>query len=278
MKKIREIHKISQEIFLRLTGVSQKTFEEMYTLLEEDSNAQENSKAKTGRPHEIGGLKEHLLLLLIAYRSYLTQEILGYLLFNVDKSTICRSLKRIEKIALDALGIKKNQTLKKEELEALIVDCTEQRIERPKAKKEQTRYYSGKKKTHTKKTEVIITEDKKIVYVSDSHEGSKHDLSIRRESRQFEQGHLYADGAYIGYDKEHKGVLDFPYRKPKGRELDEEEKEYNRGISRFRVRIEHVFGQLKIFKSLSERYRYLRDDYNNKFQIIAGINNLKTGF
>jgi hypothetical protein len=78
--------------------------------------------------------------------------------------------------------------------------------------------------------------------------------------------------------KSHKGLIDFPYRKPKNRELDEEEKEYNRGISRFRVRIEHILGQLKIFKCLSERYRYPRKNYNLKFNIIAGISNLKNGF
>jgi len=278
MKKDIKIHKISQEIFQRLSGVSKKTFENMINLLEEDWETQENSKAKQGRPQKIGSLKEHLLLLLIAYRSYLTQEFLGFLLFDVDKSTICRSLKRIEKIAVSKLGIKKNKQLKKEELEALIVDCTEQSIERPKDKKKQKKYYSGKKKRHTMKTEVMIGEDKKILYVSDSHEGSKHDLRIRRESRQFPEGHIYGDGAYTGYEKEHKGLLDFPYRKPKDRELDAEEKEYNQGISRFRVRIEHVFGQMKIFKCLSERYRYPRENYNLKFNIIAGINNMKNGF
>ncbi len=46
----------------------------------------------------------------------------------------------------------------------------------------QKKYYSGKKKRHTMKTEVIIGENKKILYVSDSHDGSKHDLRIRRES------------------------------------------------------------------------------------------------
>jgi hypothetical protein len=202
MKKNIKVHKISQEIFQRLSGVSKKTFEDMINLTEEDWKNQENLKTKTGRPHEIGGLKEHLLLLLVAYRSYVTQEFLGVLLFNVDKSTICRSLKRIEKIALDRFGIKKNNALKKEELEALIVDCTEQRTQRPQDKTEQKRYYSGKKKTHTQKTEVIIGEDRKILCVSDSHEGSKHDLSIRRESRQFPEGHIYGDGAYVGYDKE----------------------------------------------------------------------------
>jgi DDE superfamily endonuclease len=278
MKKNIRIDRIRQETFQRLSGVSKKTFEDMINILEEAWCKQENLKAKAGRPHEIGGLQEHLLLLLVAYRSYLTQEFLGFLLFRVDKSTICRSLKRIETIALDKLGIKKHKKLRKEELEALIVDCTEQAIERPKGNEKQKIYYSGKKKRHTMKTEVLIGEDKKILYVSDSHEGSKHDLSVRRESRQFPDGHIYSDGAYVGYDKEHKGLIDFPYKKPKGRELDEEEKEYNRGISRFRVRIEHIFGQLKIFKCLSERYRYPRENYNLKFNIVAGINNVKNGF
>ncbi len=113
--------------------------------------------------------------------------------------------------------------------------------------------------------------------MSDSHAGSKHDLTIRRESEQIPDGHFYADGAYQGYDKEHN-LIDFPYRKPKNGELDKEEKEYNRAISRFRVKIENVFGQMKVFKSLSETYRYPLKSYNHKFNIIAGITNLNNGF
>lgn len=277
MKKIIEIKKINQEIFKRLCGVSRGNFEKMIELLKKDWHKQEMKKCKAGRPYEIGGLEEHLLLLLIAYRTYLTQEFLGNLLFKVNKSTICRSLKRIEKIALKKLAIKKNPKLDKETLQALIVDCTEQAVQRPQDYETQKWHYSGKKKRHTRKTEVIIDKNKRIISVSGSHGGSVHDLTIRRRSTPFKEAHFYTDNAYQGYDKEHPSV-DFPYKKSKNHPLTDEEKEYNHAISRFRVRIEHVFGQMKVFKSLTETYRYPRKNYNKKFNIIAGITNINNGF
>jgi hypothetical protein len=42
--------------------------------------------------------------------------------------------------------------------------------------------------------------------------------------------------------------------------------------------VEHVFAQIKTFKILSDRYRNKRRRYGIKFNIIAGIVNLKNGF
>ena len=57
-----------------------------------------------------------------------------------------------------------------------------------------------------------------------------------------------------------------------------EEKEYNRALSRVRITIENIFGDIKTFKILADRYRNKRKRYNVKFKIIAGIVNLKNGF
>ena len=47
--------------------------------------------------------------------------------------------------------------------EALIIDCTDQPIQRPSWK--QQSWYSGKKKRHTIKTEIVITENGRIVSI-----------------------------------------------------------------------------------------------------------------
>jgi len=56
------------------------------------------------------------------------------------------------------------------------------------------------------------------------------------------------------------------------------EKEYNTALSRIRVKIENIIGDLKTFRILSDRYRNKRKRYGVKFNIIAGIVNLKNGF
>lgn len=60
--------------------------------------------------------------------------------------------------------------------------------------------------------------------------------------------------------------------------LSLEEKEYNRGLSSFRVRIENKIRELKIFRIIGERYRNKNRGYGLKFGIVAGLVNFKNGF
>ena len=57
-----------------------------------------------------------------------------------------------------------------------------------------------------------------------------------------------------------------------------DEKEYNHGLSRFRVRVEHKIAQIKRFRMLSDRFRYPRPTHAAKFAIVAGIVNILAGF
>ena len=102
------------------------------------SNHPQKRKRVSGRPYEIGGLQEHLLLLLIYYRTYATYLVLSQL-FQVDEATICRAIWRISPLAQRLLQIKPERLFQSDELKLMIVDATEQRIERPKNQRD---YYS----------------------------------------------------------------------------------------------------------------------------------------
>ena len=113
---------------------------------------------------------------------------------------------------------------------------------------------------------------------SKSHPGTYHDFEIRKQgSLLSENSRAYGDSGYQGLDKLHKAT-GIPYKKLKNGELTMEEKEYNGGLSRFRVRVENKIRELKIFRIISERYRNKRKRYGLKFNIIAGIVNFKSGF
>lgn len=263
--------------FRRLTGVSVTTFDTMLAQLRGRWDKLQANKLKSGRPCETGGLEDHLLIMLIYYRCYVTQEFIGFF-YHVDKSAICRAIKRVEKVAKPVLGVKREPRITREEAEALIIDCTEQPIHRPKNDTVQKRYYSGKKKRHTMKNEYVVTKDGRIASVSPSQPGSRHDLAVRRAGPKLPRdARVYGDSAYQGYDKEHDGI-DYPYKKPKGGKLTEEEKEYNRGLSRFRVRVEHKIGQVKRFRIVSDPFRNPRGTHRTKTSIIAGIVNMECGF
>jgi DDE superfamily endonuclease/Helix-turn-helix of DDE superfamily endonuclease len=267
----------SSPSFVRLTGVSVTTFNAMLKQLTGPWEKLQRRKAKSGRPWDVGGLEDHLLIMLIYYRCYITQEFLGYF-YHVNKSAICRAIQRIEKIAKPLIGVGRKPKISREEAEALIVDCTEQPIQRPGTDAKQQQHYSGKKKRHTMKNEYIITRKGRIASVSPSHPGSHHDLAIRRNGPRLpKKARLYADSAYQGYDKEHRD-LEFPYKKPKGGKLTDDEKEYNRGLSGFRVRVEHRIGRTKRFRIASERFRNPLQTHHTKVSIIAGLVNLEDGF
>ena len=263
--------------FLRLTGVTVAVFDEMLSRLRGPWTAAQHRKAKSGRPWEVGGLDDHLLIMLIYYRCYVTQEFIGFF-YDVDRSVICRSIKRIEILAKPLFGVRRMPKITRKEAEAMIVDCTEQPIYRPGTEPAQTEHYSGKKKRHTLKTEYIITRKGRIASASPSYPGSHHDLTVRRAGpRLHARAHLYGDSAYQGYDKEHSNI-DFPYKKPKKGELTGEEKEYNRGLSGFRVGVEHGIGRTKRFRIVSDRYRNPRRTHHTKTSIVAGMVNMNAGF
>lgn len=186
--------------FRRLTGVSIAPFDEMLTQLRGPWAAAARRKAKSGRPWEVGGLEDHLLVMLLYYRCYVTQEFIGFF-YQVDRSVICRAIKRIEAHTKPLFAVRRQPRISRAEAEALIVDCTEQPIQRPGCNARQEAYYSGKKKRHTLKTEYTVTAQGRIASVSPSHPGSRHDLRIRRDGPSL-PGHAraYADSAYQGYE------------------------------------------------------------------------------
>ena len=191
---------------------------------------------------------------------------------------ICRAIRRIEAQVKPLFALGREPRVGAEEAEALLIDCTEQPIQRPKDQAAQRAHYSGKTKRHTVKTEYVVTAKGRIVSVAPSRPGSEHDLTIRRAGPplpQHARGH--ADSAHQGYDKDHPD-LDIPYKKPKGGDLTAEEKDYNRGLSSFRVAIEHRIGRTRRFRILCDRYRNPRHTHHTKTSIIAGLVNVEAGF
>ena len=262
-------------IFNRLFGVSVSQFDEILLKIEPQWEKQViNLYKRPGRDYKLE-LADMLLMLMLYYRSYITQMFIGFL-FGIDDSRVCRIIQKLEPILAKEMALTKTKHLSKEDLESLIIDATEQPIERP--QKNQKKYYSGKKKRHTIKTEIRITRKGRIVHVSRSRRGAMHDFALHKEEPPIPpESRAFVDSGYQGLDKLHQAT-ELPYKATKTKQLDKEEKEYNHALSRFRVIVENVIGDIKTFKILSDRYRNKRKRYGIKFNIIAGIVNLKNGF
>lgn len=254
----------------RIAGIKYESFKKLVSRLNRPWRAAQRRKRVAGRPYGIGDLSEHLLLLLIYYRTYTTHLFLAQI-FHVDETTICRAIRRIAPLAERVLKIKPERLLTENDLQLLIVDATEQRIERPKNQRD---YYSGKKHAHTIKTEIITDPNGRILRVSKPYEGRVHDFEIRKEEGALPAVPVLADSGYQGLQNEHSAGVILPKKKPKNGSLSASEQARNTKLARCRIVIEHTFAHLKKWHILAARYRGHLDLYAQIFQTIAGIYNL----
>lgn len=125
--------------------------------------------------------------------------------------------------------------------------------------KKQCKYYSGKKKKHTLKVQIVADEKTlKILCISFS-EGKKHDFKLFKDSELHFLNDILilADTGYLGITKIHANSQT-PKKSSKKHPLTSDEKAYNFAISRRRIYIEHINRYIKRFKILSSRYGFVK--------------------
>lgn len=215
-------------IFIRLFGVSVTQFELILARVEPLWQQKVLSQYKRpGRDYKLD-VADMVLMLLLYYRSYTTQLFVGFL-FGVDDSRVCRIIKKLEPLLAKVMALPNKKYLSRQEVESLIIDATEQPIERP--KKGQKPYYSGKKKRHTLKKEIRVTRGGRITRASKARPGSIHDFQVyKMEPPIPKDTRAFADSGYQGLDKLHTQT-ELPYKATKTKPLDDEEKEYNQAVN-----------------------------------------------
>ena len=114
-------------------------------------------------------------------------------LFDLDQSTI-RDIQKIEPLVRKCVPIpQKMHRLSKrlhtpEELEKYFpgflsfTDCTEQHIPRPKNKTRRKAYYSGKKKIHAVKTQIMVNNHGIILHKSSHKKGKRQAYNIYKKN------------------------------------------------------------------------------------------------
>src|SRR3954470_22073338 len=131
-------------------------------------------------------LRDRFLMLLVYYRLYITYTLSGFL-FDLDQSTVCRDIQKIEKLIRECVPIPQKiygitKRLKTtEEVEQYFpgflafIDSTEQQIPRPTDNKRRKIYYSGKKKKHTVKNQLMVNNHGYILHKVGYKKGRRHD-------------------------------------------------------------------------------------------------------
>ena len=236
---------------------------------------EEEKKARAGRPSVFGSLEDKLLCLMLYYRTYITHTFLGYL-FGVHNANVCRLFKVIEPFVAKTITIKKDRTLSQDKVMAILADVTEISTQRP--QKKQKAKYSGKKKRHTLKSELGMTEDGKIIHLSKVYGGRTHDFTIRKKEKPFCRDCVkVVDSGFQGLQKREQNVW-LPFKGTKKKPLTTEHKSHNKALAQLRIKIENKIGEMKVFQLLSQRYRNFQKKLHLRLNIIAGLVNMKHGF
>ena len=144
----------------------------------------------------------------------------------------------------------------------------------PSALKKQKKFYSGKKKRHTHKSQLVVDGANGEIICTAHGKGREHDFRIFKTSkvRLRQDIECIGDKGYQGIQKLH-GNSRIPKKKPRGGKLSYEEKKSNQELARIRVLGEHVNRQLKVFKILSVTYRNRRKRFSLRFNLIAALYN-----
>jgi DDE superfamily endonuclease len=142
--------------------------------------------------------------------------------------------------------------------------------------KKQKQFYSGKKKRHTIKAQLIMHYKTKMILSTALAHGRVHDMELfkRHHKKQRFNALMMVDKGYQGLQALGIRCL-IPFKASKKMPLVFMHKQINREIAKRRMRIEHVNGKLKVFKILAERYRSRRKRMGLRLNLIAAIYNVE---
>jgi transposase len=294
-----------------LIGMALSEFDELFAEFENihterQSGIQHTRHHKLKRQRVVGagrkykyGLRDRLLMTLFWLRAYMTFELLGFF-YDLDKTNIEDNLKGV----LNTLEAMTNFNFERPSAERtklrsvqevmdafpdvrLIIDAKEQRIERPANKKDkdgkvqdrQKPYYSGKKKTHTLKNQIAVAPNGRIEDASESVPGgANHDLTLLRQTDLLAK--LANDEAAM-MDKGYDGIcadypdkkLYLPFKARRNHPLTQDQKAYNRFLSKYRIVVEHTNAQLNNYQVLAQRFRHQLAQHTRIFRIVCGLIN-----
>ena len=235
-------------------------------------------------------VKNRFLMLLVYCRLYITYTLAGFL-FDLDQSSVCRDIQKIEPLVRECVPIpqKMHKITKRlrtpEEVEQCFpgfiafVDCSEQQIPRPKTKKEGKTYYSGKRKRHTVKTQLMVNNKGLIIHKTEHKKGKRHDYDIYKKNHPAAPKQVVSvfDLGYLGVEKDHPEQLSsLPYKKKRSQELSAEEKERNKSHSRKRIVIEHTICRMKKHRIMGDIFRNRLRNYDKVSDIVSGLVNYRT--
>jgi hypothetical protein len=261
------------EQFRRLTGVKRATFDQMANYLRQ---AKARQKAKGGKPNGLS-IEDQVLMMLSYWREYRTY-------FHVGQTYGLSEKPNLSHYQMVRRYAEKQQTFQSSGPQSRLFQyarlwsradrCDRNAHRAP--QKRQRRYYSGKKKRHTLKTQIAVDKGSGKILAIAHGKGRRHDFHLFKASklRLHPKTKAVVDSGFQGLQKLH-AETEMPKKRSKKNPLTKDDKARNREISAKRVLNENVIAVLKRFKIIAERYRNRRKRFGLRFFLIAAIYNFE---
>jgi DDE superfamily endonuclease/Helix-turn-helix of DDE superfamily endonuclease len=239
------VKELKGEAFRRLTAVWRSTFEEMAGVAWRRQEGAEGSR----RQAQYAGHRRSALMMLEYWREYRTYIHIEQT-YGIGESAAYRNIKWCENTLAKSKAFRlpgrKAVAASERVFDVVLIDATETPIERP---KKQRRYYSGKRKRHTLKTQLVAEKSSRRILCLAHEKGRRHDFRLFKTSkvRLHPDTKAVADSGYQGLQRRH-AKTSMPKKRSKKNPLSASDKERNRAISSERVARENVIAMLKRFK------------------------------
>ncbi|CAF1468216.1 unnamed protein product [Rotaria sordida] len=205
----------------------------------------------------------------IASELNLSQQVVNYLLSTVVN--ILHSCVYPEVILIPANISSSRTPHEPQQYHKLIVDSTFIAIPEPYDSKQRKPYYHAKSSTnYALKVQIACDSHHRIVHVSECFRGSVHDITVLRELGLLEHVNdavqIIGDKGYIGEE-----YVVTPRKKSHGRELTDEDKNFNHDINSARAAIENINQRRKTYAILGGVYRGTIDDFHKATKIVQVV-------
>ena len=291
----------NEAVFRALTGVDVKDFDLLLPYFRDAHDEYFRYHQLGGKPRKgirppviyktspLPSVEDRLYFILYYVKNNPTQQLMADH-FNMEKSNCNVWIHTLYGLLIEALsemGVTPASSqkdlallynrLSDKDISVLIHDGTEREVPRPQDNDQQSEKYSGKKKRHTLKNGIITTFLGAILFVSPTVSGKTHDKTIADDFYFFpEKSYVMQDTGYQGYKGDWATFM--PFKKPRGGQLNEDQKKFNRAISSHRVKVEHYIGSAKILRMAKDECRLRKNRVPETIMhVAAAIHNLRLG-
>ena len=290
--------KTKPSLFKSFTGLTVRAFAELLPAFRQayrDDLDQRDQQREVPRQRQRGGgskgalptQEDKMVFILCYFRLYPVQVLQGFL-FGMGQPQANEWIHRLTPVLNQALGYEKQLPARQSrDIEQVLSECpglefiidgTERPIRRPKDPVRQRQHYSGKKKRHTVKNNLITDKrTRKVKGLSPTCEGKKHDKTLADEQDLTfpPNSKLWQDTGFQGYEPANTTTFQ-PKKKPKGGELTAEEKAQNTAISSARMGVEHSIGGVKVFRVVHDVFRNFKPGFDDiAMETACGLYNLR---